>query len=276
MMVERVYWDIAKVWCYDPDTSEFTMELNCDPHPAYPDQYLKPDFCLLVPPLEVGQYQTNMMKDGNWIVVCDYKNIPLYNKLTKEVTIYTEINIDCPNTHTTIKPISNESYIVWKDTAWIEDVNLKLEYNKSLKIAECKQKANEIIIAKYPEWLQINLSADREFALGYISKFKSKPNDEINNEIVDKLMGLSIDKLKEIRNNFSVEPTIDINDLLVGMPSPYIDSIKTQYFNIANGYIAYVLVKFVRIWCNQKVDAINECTTQIQLNNISFDDCIEL
>ena len=26
--------------------------------------------------------------------------------------------------------------------------------------------------------------------------------------------------------------TIDINDLLVGMPSPYIDSIKTQYFNI--------------------------------------------
>ena len=270
MIVERVYWDIAKVWCYDPDTFEFTMELNCDPHPAYSDQYLKPDYCLLVPPLEVGQYQTNMMKDGNWVIVCDYKNIPLYNKLTKEVLTLTEINIDIPSTHTTIKPISNDFYIIWKDTKWVEDSNLILEYNKNLKIAECKQKANEIIIAKYPVWKQIDLSADRDFALGFIGKFNGKSGEDVNSQIIDKLMRKDIDQLKTVRDNF---PTLDISDLLVGMPSDYLDMIKLEYSNIANSYVAYILIKAVRAWCNQK---ILDITNSSSLDNISLEDCIIL
>lgn len=137
-IVERVYWDIPKVWCYDPDTFEFTMELDCDPHPAFPGQYLKPDYYLLIPPPSVQEYQTCIAQNGEWVVTFDYKNIPVYDKTTKEKIVITSTGIACPETHTPIKPFLNMSYVVWENNQWIEDVSLKLAYNKQLKKEELR------------------------------------------------------------------------------------------------------------------------------------------
>lgn len=137
-IVDRVYWDIAKVWCYNPDTFEFTMELDCDPHPAYPGQYLKPDYCLLISPPPLGQYETCIAENNAWRIVADYRHIPLYDKITKEVTITTILGIDCPSNLTPIKPFSNESYVVWETDRWIVSAVLLLEHNKQLKKDELR------------------------------------------------------------------------------------------------------------------------------------------
>ena len=83
-------------------------------------------------------------------------------------------------------------------------------------------------------------------------------------------MRKDIDQLKTVRDNF---PTLDISDLLVGMPSDYLDMIKLEYSNIANSYVAYILIKTVRAWCNQK---ILDITNSSSLDNISLEDCIIL
>ena len=173
-MVERVYWDVAKVWCYNPDTFEFTMELNCDPHPAYPGQYLKPDYYLLVPPPSAEQYETCIAENGEWKIVPNYKDIPLYDKTTKEVLIYTSIGIDCPETHTPIKPISSESYVVWQDTKWMISAVLLLEYNKQLKKDALRENFDaNFSKPKYSQTLQAYVDCRRDSIHNDLQNYQS-------------------------------------------------------------------------------------------------------
>ena len=141
-IVERVYWDVPEVYCYDPYTGEFTVFLKCDSFGNVPNKYLKPDFCTTDIPKECGLYQKNKInKFNNWVIVPDYRRIPLYNKLTKEVFFITEFAVDCPPTHTPIKPPSEDFFIVWHQdlNQWVEDITLKLEYNKGIKKASLLQ-----------------------------------------------------------------------------------------------------------------------------------------
>jgi|SRR5271157_1797423 len=132
-IVPRVYWNTDHAYCYDPDTKEFTMEIFCDPHPTEEGKYLKPDYCTTEIPYEISEYQTNVFNGMYWEMAPDYKGVTVYDKTTKESMVITEIGIACPLTHTPIEPFSYASYVIWKDTEWIEDVTLKLNYNKQLK-----------------------------------------------------------------------------------------------------------------------------------------------
>jgi hypothetical protein len=139
---------------------------------------------------------------------------------------------------------------------------------KTSKLNEIKSKASDVITAKYPEWKQINLTADREYALGFIAKLKAKIKDDVNSELVDKLMGKSHDELKTIRDDFG---SLDISDLLIGIPADYIPITKMYYQYIADSFIAYVLCKAVRNWSNAQEAEVNLASTIEQINTVSLE-----
>lgn len=201
--------------------------------------------------------------DGyEWELVTDNRGT-YYDIQTKEkITIYNPfqsiINL------TKIEP-PKESYFGWNGTAWEAD----LEIAKLQKIIEIKTLSNSIIIARYPEWKQMNLSADREFAMGYIAAYKHKLKEEINNEIVDKLISLTPDALIAIRNNFSL---LNITNLISGMPENVKLIIEKYYKWIALSFIAYVLITNIREWSNQKELEINNSNSIEELKNIILDD----
>jgi hypothetical protein len=174
-----------------------------------------------------------------------------------------------PEGWTSIPFPTDPRFCIWSGNNWDINLTIQLTWAKQNKLNKIKQKASNIIISIYPEWKQINLDADREYALGYVAKFKNKSNDTINNELVDKLMGLSIVELKSIRDNFS---NLNIDDLIVDIPNDYIEQVRLQYQNIATSYIAYVLIKEIRKWSNDKEIILNTLNTIEEINNLNIED----
>ena len=146
-IVERVYWDTPLVYCYHPETKEFTMELDCEPSPD--GRYLKPDYCTVDSPLAKAEYQTNIFTSTGWTLVPDYRRTPLYNKTTKEVLLIKTLGTDCPSTHTPVAPPSSDSFVVWNNTfkKWAEDDSIKLDNSRNAQ----KIKIGESFIALFNE-----------------------------------------------------------------------------------------------------------------------------
>ena len=244
-IVDRVYWDISEVYCYDPITGEYTVYLLCDPLESEPGKYLKPDFCTTDIPKECGPYQINKihLSDLKWELVSDYRNVPLYNKQTKETMYLHDIDIACPDTHTPIKPYSDLPYIVFKGNEWVEEVALKLEYNKVLKKAEIKDSFYECFNSSYTS-STIGITVDFRRNLN--------ENDLQNYQGLYSYMQA---------NNVASVPVRDYNNNNIILT---IEQLK----QLIDELIAYGLYLYNKKW--QYETDIDACTTQEQLDLISW------
>ncbi len=200
--------------------------------------------------------------DGiDWTSEPDNRGV-YYNTQTKEkIIISTPSFLDISNL-TKLEP--PERYYDWTGIAW----ELNLETEKLQKISEVKALSYSIIATSYPEWKQINLITDKEFALEYIATYKNKLKEEINKEITNKFINLSVDVLLNIRENFSL---LNITDLISGIPLNIKVIIQKYYEQITVGIIAYTLIKNIRDWSDQKELDITNCNTIEELNNINLE-----
>jgi hypothetical protein len=244
-IVDRVYWDTSEVYCYNSITGEFTVKLLCDPYTADSGQYLKPDFCTTDIPKEPGRFKCNKINLDTltWELVSDYRRVPLYHKETKEVMYITELGIDCPSTHTPIKPYSELSYVVWKDNQWAEDTSLKLEYNKVLKKAEVKDSFYNMFNEGYTS-SAVNITVD----------FRRNLNE---NDLQNYQGLLQYMKLNNV-------PEVPVRDYYNAMTTLTIEQLE----QLVNELITYGLYLYNKKW--QYEADIDACTTQEQLDLIHW------
>lgn len=169
--------------------------------------------------------------------------------------------------------INNTVIENYPESKRIESEEKILNSYRGIKITEIKQKANEVIIARYPDWKQTNMIADRQNALGVIAKLKSISTDAVQNELVDKLMGKNSNQLKAVRTDFT---TLNIDSLVQDIPDDWKQEARNQYKVIGLSYIAWYLANKVRKWSDGKEIQVNEATDKIQVGNISLEDCPEI
>ena len=134
--------NFLRVYCYKPETREYSHYHDCQPSPLEPNNFLMPENFILEKPLDAKDFETNILDENNkWKIVCDYRNIELYNKETGLSDLRIKnINEEIPTTHTMIKKEVNVPYLIWNEEQnnWIEDEALKLQYYKDLKNNEIK------------------------------------------------------------------------------------------------------------------------------------------
>lgn len=219
----------------------------------------------------------NELQDGYETLELTRKD---YLKLKKDIELH---NRDCaPDKIKRIHITSEPQGLVVDETTGdlrvktpaekLSEAIITLEDYKDIKIEEAKKTANESILAVFPDYKQRNIANDGEAATIRFAEVAGDTYSGATQKISPKIDETNNDK-ESLENIFDDPSTIDITDI-ISVLDPSIQPYATAYTHIKlQSIAAYMLVRAIRDWENDKKSVIQACSSEVEVDAISLDDC---
>ena len=112
-----------KIYNYHPITKEFLSESTADESPLEPGVFLIPANATRIIPPEIGENQTAVFENNEWVIKPDFRGKIVYKKSDLSEIIIQEIG-EIPLDMLESLPVKPNEFSAWDGSGYVFDMNL--------------------------------------------------------------------------------------------------------------------------------------------------------